>query len=298
MKSGVGAVRGTLSTEIVGVSVGPLRQVVDARWLMAYAAALGETDAGYFDTLTPAGPRAHPLFPVCYEWPAAVALRDRTIPAELQPQGVHALHHVIVHRPPRAGDSLRTTARVIDVAPRRSGTLVIARFETVEAGGQPVSTTEYGSVYREVILATDRGSGDLATSPPNTDRHPAATGDGAWHERVDVAANAAHVYTECARIFNPIHTDGAVARRAGLPAPILHGSATLALAISRLVARELGGDPDRVGEIRTRFSGMVRLPSSFTVRGRRVGAGRIVFDAVGADGAHVLSQGLVVACDR
>jgi acyl dehydratase len=297
MRTGLREARGTLPPEIVGVAVGPLRHVVDARWLMAYSAALGETDSRYFDTLTSAGPLAHPLFPVCYEWPAAVALRERTIPAELQPQGVHATHHLVIHRPPRAGDSLRTTARVTEVAPRRSGTLVLMRFETVEAGGQPVSTTEYGSIYRDVVLAADGGPVDPAANAASTDGH-ATAGDAAWHERVDVPANAAHVYTECARIWNPIHTDVAVARRAGLPAPILHGSATLALAVSRVVARELGGDPGRAGEIRARFSGMVGLPSSFTVRGRRADPGRIVFDAIAADGARVLSQGLVVPCDR
>src|SRR6266581_3658401 len=37
-------------------------------------------------------------------------------------------------------------------------------------------------------------------------------GEVQWSETVAVAANAAHVYTECARIWNPIHTDDAVAR--------------------------------------------------------------------------------------
>src|SRR5439155_93236 len=163
----------------------------DARWLMAYAAALGETDPRYFDTLAAGGPRAHPVFPVCYEWPAAVALRDRTVAAGLQPLGVHATHHLVLHRPPRAGDALRT-----------------------------------------------------------------------------------------------------VARSAGLPGPILHGTATLALAVSRVVRRELGGDPARVAEIRGRFSGMVSFPSTFTVRGQGHDGGCIAFDAIGPDGAPVLSQGV------
>jgi acyl dehydratase len=45
-------------------------------------------------------------------------------------------------------------------------------------------------------------------------------------------AEAALVYTECSRIWNPIHTNPAVATRAGLPRPILHGTATLAMAVS------------------------------------------------------------------
>lgn len=288
-----GPTLGTLAADIVGVSVGPLRHVVDARWLMAYAAALGETDPRYFDTLAAGGPLAHPLFPVCYEWPVAVALRDRTVPAALQPLGVHASHRLVLHRLPRAGDSLRTTGTIIALAPRRSGTLVTTRFETVDAGGHRVCTTDYGSIYRGVGSdgAAEGDGGARATG--NRSPRPVA-----WQERVDVAGTAAHLYTECARIWNPIHTDVAIARAAGLPGPILHGTATLALAVSRVVARDLEGDPTRVGEVRVRFSGMVSMPSSFEVRGRGCEAGGLVFDAVAADGAPVLSQGLVIPCAR
>ena len=57
------------------------------------------------------------------------------------------------------------------------------------------------------------------------------------------AATAAHVYTECARIWNPIHTDVAYARAAGLPDIILHGTATLALSISKVSRRFVRNEP-------------------------------------------------------
>jgi acyl dehydratase len=57
--------------------------------------------------------------------------------------------------------------------------------------------------------------------------------------------HAGHVYTETARIYNPIHTDAEVARRAGLPGPILHGTATLAMAVSEVVRVAAAGDPHR-----------------------------------------------------
>jgi len=297
--------RGTLDAAMVGAAVGPITHEIDARWLMAYAAALGETDPRYFDTLSSRGPIAHPVFAVCYEWPVAVALRDKTIAAELQPQSVHATHHLTIHRAPRAGDTLHTSARVIGLAPRRSGTLVVSRFETVDAHGDPVSTTDYGSVYRDVGLAgviddhrqvkavaAGGGGASRASGVPSEEAPPppgAAAGD--WQELVEVTASAAWVYTECARIWNPIHTDVAVARRAGLRAPILHGTATLALAVSRVVARDLAGAAGRVKEIRARFTGMVPMPSTFTVRGRGRAASRVAFDAVGIDGAPILSQG-------
>ena len=64
-----------ISDAILGKSTSQGRHEIDARWLMAYAAALGETAAEYFDTTRPDGITAHPLFPVCYEWPLALELR-------------------------------------------------------------------------------------------------------------------------------------------------------------------------------------------------------------------------------
>jgi len=295
--------RGTLDASMVGASVGPIAHEIDARWLMAYAASLGETDPRYFDTLSSEGPLAHPVFAVCYEWPAAVALRDKTIAADLQPQSVHATHQLTLHRAPRAGDTLHTTARVLELASRRSGTLVVSRFETVDAHGEPVSTTDYGSVYRDVALTgtpkghrqpeapESAGAGASKASGVPSEEAPAGAGAVDWQEPVEVTASAAWVYTECARIWNPIHTDVAVAKRAGLRAPILHGTATLALAVSRVVARELAGAAGRVKEIHVRFTGMVPMPSTFTVRGRGRAGSRMAFDAVGIDGAPILSQG-------
>ena len=285
---------GAIDRGIVGVAVGPVTHAVDARWLMAYAAGLGETDPRHYDTLAADGPLAHPLFPVCYEWPAAVALRDKTVETALQPRSVHATHHLVLHRLPRAGDVIHTTARVTEVAPRPAGTLVVSRFETVDARGDAISTTDYGSVYRGVRLTGSPEPVGAASPRPSDQPGPPEI---AWEERVEVPATAALVYTECARIYNPIHTDVAVARAAGLANPILHGTATLALAVSRVLARALGGRA-HVREVRARFTGMVPLPSYFTVRGRGRSGDPALFDVVGPAGEPVLSQGVLVPCDR
>jgi acyl dehydratase len=274
-----------LSRDIVGVTVQPLTHTIDARWLMAYAAGLGETDSRYFDTLAPGGPAAHPLFPVCYEWPALVAVRERTTPAEVATRSVHATHDVTVHRVPRAGDTLHTTARVTGLARRRAGTLVTVRVETVDREGREVTTSDYGSVYRGVGFEGK----DAGLAPDGRDEPGMPTG--AVELPVEVPAGLAHVYTECARIWNPIHTDVAVARAAGLPDIILHGTATLALAVSR-VLRHAGADPRTVGRVRGRFTGMVPLPSRLTIRAAETPAGKTwLFDAAGEDGVAVLSRG-------
>jgi acyl dehydratase len=274
-----------LSRDIVGVTVGPIAHDLDARWLMAYAAGLGETDPRYYDTLAPGGPAAHPIFPVCYEWPAMLALRDRATQEEIAIRSVHATHDLTLHRPPRAGDRLSTTARVTGLAHRRAGTLMTVRQETVDAEGRPVSTTDYGSVYRDVgFEGEDSG---LRPEARGGLEMPA----GAVELPVAVPAGLAHVYTECARIWNPIHTDVAVARAAGLPDIILHGTATLALAVSRVLGH-LAADPRAVREVSARFTGMVPLPGHFTLRVAEAAQGKsVVFDARGQDGAFVLSGG-------
>ena len=248
----------TMSRAIAGASVGPLAHEIDARWLMAYAAGLGETDARYYDTLAPSGPAAHPLFPVCYEWPALLALRAVTTSDEMAIRSVHATHDLVLHRPIRPGETLHTTAHVSGLAHRRAGTLITIRLETIDAAGRPVTSSDYGSVYRGVAF---EGT-DVGHTPPASG---ATVSKGGEVLGVDIAAGLAHIYSECARIWNPIHTDIGVARAAGLPGIILHGTATLALAVS-CILRHASVDPRAVRRISGRFTGMVPVPSCLAVR--------------------------------
>jgi acyl dehydratase len=174
----------------------------------------------------------------------------------------------------------------------------------VDAAGALVTTTHYGSIYRGVAC-----EGTAENSPEISSTAPAEPGRDAnggvwgalpgppniskWQQRVPISAQLAHVYTECARIWNPIHTDIAVARAAGLPGLILHGTATLALAVSQVVARELGGDPALVRGVAARFTGMVPMPSFVTVRGYESHTGDVHFDAIDAAGRPVLGRGVV-----
>jgi acyl dehydratase len=204
----------------------------------------------------------------------------------------------------RAGDRLSTTATVISSEPRAPGAYVVTRLETVDADGRPVSTTDYGSIYRGVeceraalpprVAKLVHSKGDV-----ETDRR----GDGSparreWSVDVPVPAGLAHTYTECARIWNPIHTDKAVARSAGLPDIILHGTATLALAVS-VALEHAGVNPNAgIARITCRFTGMVPLPSVMAVEGWKAGGaageGVIAFQVLGADGRLVLRDGRII----
>ena len=258
-----------ISSDIVGREAGPAEQQVDKRWLMAYSAGLGET----------AYP--HPLFPVCYEWPANRVLREVTGLQALNAQLVHAQHDLTIHRNPRE-ERLMLSGKVIAAAQRRPGTFVVLRMEARGASGEPVSTTDYGMLYRGVKLEGGARSLETLDDPPRHDGTLERVGE------VPVAATAGHVYTECARIWNPIHTDVDYARAAGLPDIILHGTATLALSVSR-VLNSFGMKANRV---RCRFAGMVTMPGTLSVHASRINDG-VAFETRSARGEVVIERGWI-----
>lgn len=255
---------------------------------MAYSAALGEADSRYFDTAAEGGVLAHPLFPVCYEWPVSRPIRQIPALREHFSRLVHAEHHLVLHRAPRAGDRLKTAVRITRAEQRKPGAFVVFRFDTTDAAGAAVSTTDFGVLYRGVALerhgrVAGAGFASLIVSEETPELKPLGS--------IDIAANAAHVYTECARIWNPIHTDVAHARAAGLPGIILHGTATLALSVSRALAA-FGADPAQVRRVQCRFSGMVRMPSTLEIMGA-LEKKTLSFETRGPGGETVISRGRI-----
>ena len=254
-----------LDSSMLGQSTRTFTHQVDARWLMAYAAGIGDLNPRSMDTAaaTVIGP---PVFPVCLEWPVILASRDMKgsehITRAESARGVHAAHDLHIHRPVRAGDELATTATMVGIEAIRPGARYLTRLDTVDARtGEPVCQTWQTGIYRGVAVT---GPGGFTTAAPPWPSLPPLQQPRVLS--IPVAAGAANIYTETARIFNPIHSDRAVALAAGLPDIILHGTATLALAVSALVNTVLGGDPARVRRLGGRFRAMVLMPSRLHLR--------------------------------
>ena len=139
-----------------------------------------------------------------------------------------------IHRPIRPPEKLTTRASVVSIERRKPGAYQVTRLETVDESGAPVCTSMYGSIYRGVeVVGDDKPLPRIPSCRARADR-PSSL---APRPRCTSPGGLAHTYTECAQIWNPIHTDIKVARDAGLPALILHGTATLALAVSRSFIR-------------------------------------------------------------
>lgn len=271
-----------LASRIAGAAAPAIQQTLDTRWVMAYSAALGESDPRCYDT-TRADLPVHPVFPVCYEWEPLQPVRGLPELKPVYPRLVHAQHDITIHRPLKAGETVRTSARIIAALSRAPGAFVVFRCETRDARDEPVVTSDYGYLYRGVALEGPETRLAELSDPRPVDARLESLGD------IPVAATAAHIYTECARIFNPIHTDVAYARAAGLPGIILHGTATLALSVSRaLQVHDI--EWRRVRGVSCRFSGMVLMPSTLSVHAARVGAA-IAFETGNAQGEGVISRG-------
>ena len=192
-------------------------------------------------------------------------------------------------RPIAEGETLTTQATVTGMEAIKPGVAVTTRLDTRSADGELVARTWQLGIARGVPL---NGAGRATEPPPARPTLPSP-----WPEPrrfpIPVAANAAHVYTECARIWNPIHTDRKVALEAGLPDIILHGTATLALAVSKLVDEFLDGAPDRVRRIGGQFRAMVLMPSTIALEVLGQSADTLFFQVLTEGAEPAISQGFL-----
>lgn len=281
-----------VSTAAVGQRLKPWSGRVDARWLVGYVAGIGRTDPELFDTSRQGGVVAHPVFPVAPEW-QLLTDPDSGFELGLSPQeayrGVHASNDGLLHRPIPQDVDVTVEAEVTGVQATAAGALVTVRFDGTETGGAPLWTTWMRSMFRGV--ATTGPDAETAPAPalpplPPLDE-PVAT------VPVVLTAVAGQVYNECARVFNPIHSDTAIARAAGLDRPILHGSATFATAVSCVLDRLKASSAD-VSRCGVEFRAMVPFPAAITVELYDTLDGLTPFQVRNGAGEIALRRGFVV----
>ena len=267
-----------LTSAVVGSTSRPFHHTADLRWILAYSAGIHDEARSVFSQHAV----AHPVFPVCLEWPAILDLRVHGLTREEAGRGVHASHDLTIHRPVRPGDELVTTATTVGVEAGRNGAATWTRLSTVDAQGRPVATT----YQRGVLLGVPLDGEGLIVDRPSPWDPPSVDDAGSVERTIEVGAQDAHTYTECARIWNPIHTEWDVASAAGLPFLLLHGTATLARAVS-VVDDLIGSGQREVDRIACRFAAPVPMPSALTIRAWPDGR----FQVALPDGSAVITGG-------
>ena len=262
-----------LNSALVGATTEPVIHQVDARWLMAYAASLGDYNPCYLDTHATPNVIAHPVFPVCLEWPVILNTREfsrgqnptASLSDEESRRGVHAAHDLHLLQPIHAGDELSTQATMTEIKSIRPGAAYTMRLDSTNtATGELVARTYQLGIYRGVDVVGGNVTGEMpAPLPALATANQLVNGS---NFRLPISTGAAHTYTECAHIWNPIHTDKAFALQAGLPDIILHGTATLAMAVGKIVDEFANSQPQRIRRLGGRFSAMVLMPSTITLQ--------------------------------
>ena len=298
----------------VGQELAEREVEITARQLLSYAAGVGETSDIHFDDARPGGCLAVPAFCVSLEWPVVRAsASDNPFGASAAEilRGVHASQDSTFHRSIRAGDRLRVAGRIASIRATRAGALVVTRLATTDAStGEPVITSWYGSIFRGVEVSETEGVVTRAEAPAALPSFQTgetgelgglhASAAKSTHTRVSIpiAREAPHLYTECADIWNPIHTERQVALSAGLPDIILHGTATWALAAREIVRHRCDGDPLRLQRLYGRFAAMVIPGTTIEVEigvpapGAGDGTAAIPFEVRNAAGELALAQGV------
>jgi len=281
-----------LNSRVVGESTREFTHNVDANWLMAYAAGIGDNNPRYQDT-TQGAVLGHPMFPVCLEWPVILSSRElpgyETVSPQESARIVHAAHDLHIYQPIVAGESYSTHAQVISLSAIRPGAAVVTRLDTRDSRGELACQTWHLGICRGVAIEGEPG--EIETPPPLPDLAGSQLQERAFE--IPVAEGLSHTYTEAARIESPIHTDKAYAKSAGLPDVILHGTATLALGVTALVNAFVDGDPARVERIGGRFSGVVLMPNNLTLEVTARAGSTYGFRMLEGGGAEVFSAGYI-----
>lgn len=277
------------NADLAGATWGPIRWDMTPRRTLAYRAALAPEDAAGLDDATPEGLTALPMQVVTPEWVLVLLAREhagQTLTLEEGRRAVHAGQDSVFHRPIRAGDELAVTATLLGARTSRAGVVSATRFETRDAKTgalmvESLSTT----VYRDVAL-----TGAEAADVPSPAY--AAPGEAAAVATIPTSPALPHVYSECAEIWNPIHTERRVALAAGLPDIIIHGTALWALAGLEAARLYSGGDTRRLTRLAARFTGQAFPGRPTTLAHERTDEG--VRLALRSDDGRMLLTGLAV----
>lgn len=277
----------------VGTHLTSCESEITARRILAYAAGLGASEAAFLDDAQDGGLAALPFQCVSPEWPVVLSMRhllgDALLPEEAR-RGVHAIQDSTFHRPMRPGDRLVTEGRLVSATRIRSGVLTVCKLVTRAMDDpSPVTTTWTSSIYRDVDLTGDPVT--LQAPPATAGLEP--PGPDALTDRMHIPREMPHVYSECADIWNPIHTERREALAAGLPDIILHGTATWALAGLTILRRYASSDVSALKRMTGRFSGMVIPGDDILIGHERDSSGVVKFDVRTSAGSPAISQGAV-----
>ena len=287
---------GVLTTDDVGLSSIAKTTLISTRFAMAYAAGINDSNPSYFDDLAPGGVNVHPAIAFALQW-ASRFRPDQAPNLRAAPYGVHASTDLRIYRPFQTGEAITTQGKTIQKRQLRPGVYNVDRYRMTASDGKLVAELYYNGITRGATLD---GPDAVVEEEPAWPELSSSSETVLWREVLPIGLHAAQQYTECAQIYNPIHTEPSVAKAAGLPDIILHGSATKAISLSAVINRCFDADSSRVTRLCGQLRGMVLMNTAIAVEAMAEevvdGEKRILFRTVTQDGQPAIRNGIV--CGR
>ncbi len=182
---------------------------------------------------------------------------------------------IAVQRDIPAGEALQLRAQLVAIEETESKARIHQQLIT---GTVSVPDALICDVYSVVPLDSGKGG-------PKGPRRPKPTVDWSLRElgRRHVGPSVGLDFARLTGDFNPVHWVGAYARMAGFRTPILHGFATISIAVETVIRSVWSGDVSRFGGLDVRLTRPLLL-------GRGVDLGVFVGEA-GPDGTRTLAVG-------
>jgi acyl dehydratase len=266
--------------------------VVTSRMLLAYSAAIGEESEHFYNDASPDF-GASPFFCVAPEWQFILSSRHAGLGLDAfeARRGVHASQSTQFLAVLRPGHRIRVTGSIVSVRQTRAGALTETEMKIDDlTDGVPISSTSSQAIYRDVAVE----GGDRFPDRAHLPNSESASLAGGSECVIPLDRWYAHRYSECAAIWNPIHTEQSVAHAAGLPGTIVHGTALWALSGKAIAAAYAQGDTRGLTALSGRFTAMVRSGTSVKLRYAPSADDprQIRFELLNEHGAAAISHGI------
>lgn len=245
----------------------------------AYARATDDTNSRYLGAESVAPPMYHvaPFIDVMFQMASDPELKLDLL------RLVHAEHDMTFHQVLQDGDILEVSGSLNALEEKGSGTLVTYGLSGVVAGTVALEGTTSYFIRRPAseIKKTDKRPKRTQTVAPEAD----------WSTQQVVHRDQALRYATVSGDDNPIHTDEATAKAAGLPGCILHGLCTMAFAQRDLVNQFCDGDPSRLQRLAVRWARPVFPGDTLRLKVWSEETGHLTFQTENEAGQVVMSNG-------
>jgi acyl dehydratase len=268
----------------LGHRIGPFEGCLATDVIKRYARATLDTSA-----LVQAGMAVPAAAIVTQIWQAQEAGRRTVISEELAASsagGVHGEHDIVLHRPIRPDEPLRTWVEGHGARSAGQNASVTLRYLTFDAPGELVAEQWWTTVYLRTACEPV-GAAAPAHAFPNEARSRVV---GEYTVQVD--DDLPRRYAEVSGDWSGHHFDDEEARREGFPRRFLHGLCTLGLCAQGVVGTVADGDPGRVRRVAVRFAAPALVPDDIDLAIHEARPGVYAFEAR-SGGRFVVKHGLL-----